>query len=262
MNGLKEALWAECLKVRRSKMLWATLLIFAFIAIMMGLLMLVSKHPELAGKSAVISTKASLIGKPDWPSYFSLLMQMVLTVGFMGYGIVASWVFGREYSDRTVKDLLALPVSRYTIVLSKFIIVVIWSILLSLVLFMIGLLTGWAVNLDDWSGETARQALLVFSGTVLLTILSSAPVAFIASLGRGYLLPIGFVILTLIITQFVFIGIPGITPYFPWAIPALYSGVAGPDVPPPEGFSYLILILTSLSGFIGTAVWWRYADQH
>jgi ABC-type transport system involved in multi-copper enzyme maturation permease subunit len=43
----------------------------------------------------------------------------------IGFAFVTSWVFGREYSDRTVKDLLALPAPRSSIVLSKFIVVVI-----------------------------------------------------------------------------------------------------------------------------------------
>jgi len=47
-------------------------------------------------------------------------------VGLIGFAFVTGWVFGREYSDRTVKDLLALPTPRLSIVLSKFIVVAIW----------------------------------------------------------------------------------------------------------------------------------------
>ena len=57
-------------------------------------------------------------------------------------------------------------------------------------------------------------------------------------------------------------ALPVITPWFPWAIPALFSGVAGPLSPKPEAVSYIILGLTSLLGIAGTAAWWRYADQH
>jgi ABC-2 type transport system permease protein len=71
----------------------------------------------------------------------------------------------------------------------------------------------------------------------------------------------GFVIFTLIITQLVFVGIPGITPYFPWAIPAICSGVIGPEIPPPGAVSYIILGFTSVLGLFGTAAWWRFADQ-
>jgi len=46
--------------------------------------------------------------------------------------------------------------------------------------------------------------------------------------------------------------------HFPWSVPALYSGLAGPDRVPPGlvGFA-----LVGASGVVGTALWWRSADQ-
>jgi ABC-2 type transport system permease protein len=57
-------------------------------------------------------------------------------------------------------------------------------------------------------------------------------------------------------------GIPGILPYFPWAIPALFSGIVGRETLPHAGaISYFVLGLTCVLGIFGTAVWWRYSDQ-
>jgi ABC-2 type transport system permease protein len=261
MKGFEAALWSEILKVRKSKVFWITLMFFAFISVMLGFLMLVSKHPELAGQSEMISTKASLIGKANWPSYFNLLLQMVLTVGLLGSGIVTSWVFGREYTDRVVKDLLALPVTRSCIVLSKALVTVLWSLLLFLILYVLGIISGLVVGLEWWTSNAVRQFTILFTGSSLLTLLLSTPVAFIASFSRGYLLSIGYIILTLIITQFIFVGIPGIASYIPWAIPALFARIAGPDVAPPGVVSYMVLGLTSLLGLAGTIAWWKWADQ-
>lgn len=260
MKGLYVSIWAETLKVRRSKMLIITLLAFAGIAIMLGLMILVTRNPELAANSAMVSAKASMF-KDDWSSYFDLFIMMTLTLGTIGFGIVTSWVFGREYSDNVIKDLLALPVNRFTIVLSKFITVILWSFLLSLTLFVCGLLTGFTVNIANWSVEIAYNSFIIFMVTSFLTMLLCTPVAFVASFSRGYLAPFGFVIATLVITQIIFVGIPGITLYFPWAIPALYSGVSGPGAPNPGLVSYTILISTIILGFIGTVSWWRFADQ-
>ncbi len=66
----------------------------------------------------------------------------------------------------------------------------------------------------------------------------------------------------MIVTQFVIIGLKFISPYFPWAIPALITGVAGPLNPQANVLSWIILWGTALLGFIGTALWWRFADQH
>ena len=261
MNGFYVTLSTELLKARRSKMLWISMLLFVFMGLMIGLLMLISKHPEIAGKSVVMNTKASLIGKADWPTYLNLLIQMVLTIGSIGCGIVAIWVFGREYTDRVVKDLLALPVSRHIFVLSKFIVIVIWSMLLLLLLLITALIAGLLVNLESWSPAGMGNFFILYIVSSFLTVLLCTPVALIACLSRGYLLAVAFVVMTLIMTQFVYAAIPSIILYFPWAIPALYSGVAGKDLPHPGFPSYSILVITSVAGFLGTVAWWRYADQ-
>jgi ABC-2 type transport system permease protein len=262
VKGLFIALNTELSKALKSKMLWATVLFFTFIAIMLGFLMLVAKNPEMAGKSAVLSVKASLISKADWPTYFWLLMQMVLTVGSIGPAIVTIWVFGREYSDRVIKDLLALPVSRFNIVFAKFIIVFAWSLLLLLLLYVFGTLSGLLIHLDGWDRELFVQKTFTYLVSAILTTLLFPVITFITCISRGYLLPVGFAILILIATQFVFLGLPAITPYFPWAIPGLYSGIAGPFSPKAGLISYVILGLTSFLSIAGTAAWWRYADHH
>jgi len=54
----------------------------------------------------------------------------------------------------------------------------------------------------------------------------------------------------------------GLAPYFPWAIPMLYTGAAGAESVQFGIISYIILYFTSILGLIGTLVWWRFADQY
>jgi len=261
MKSILATLWAESLKIRKSKILWITILAFIFIAFMMGLLMFVQKYPEISSKLGMIGTKASMLrfGKADWPTYLGLLTQSISGIGLIGFGFVTSWVFGREYSDRTVKDLLALPVSRSFIVLSKFIVVVIWCVLLSFILLAFGLIVGGIIHISGWSSEIVSQNAYKYIVTSLLTILLCTPVAFFASYGRGYLPPMGFVILTLIIAQFT--GLVGLGPYFPWAIPGVYSVGAGTEGMQLGVASFIILFFSTVLGLIGTFAWWRFADQ-
>jgi ABC-2 type transport system permease protein len=224
--------------------------------------MYVARHPEIAGRSAALTAKAPMLGNGDWPTFFELLVQVILALGAIGFGMVTAWVFGREYSDRTAKDLMALPVSRLTIVSAKFVVVLVWSILLTVLVFIVGVLAGLAVRIPDWSAELTLRTAVVFMGSSVLTLLLCTPVALLACLSRGYLLPVGFAIFTLILTNFVAIGLPGLLPYFPWAVPALYCGISGETPLPPAGMaSYCILVLTCMLGFAGTAAWWRFADQ-
>ena len=128
---MKEALWMELLKLRRTKIFPVSIYFYIFIGVMMGMLVFLSMHPEIASRSAAIRMKTSFLGSIDWNGFYELMIQIVLTLVVIGSGVITSWVFGREFSDRTIKDLLALPVSRSKIVVSKLIVLLGWSLLLS-----------------------------------------------------------------------------------------------------------------------------------
>jgi ABC-2 type transport system permease protein len=261
MKGITATFWVEIIKIRKSKIFWLSVLFFLFVALMMGILMFVSKYPEIAGKMGMVGTKASMlrIGEANWTNFFNLLNQGIAGIGLVGYGFITSWVFGREYSDHTVKDLLALPVSREYIVMSKMIVIVIWCILLSILYFFFGLLVGKMIGLTDWSGEIVWHFAGNYTAVCLLSILLCTPVAFVASYARGYLVPLGFVILTLIVANFT--GLVGLGPYFPWSIPGIISIPTGKEEIFLNTASYIILIATSLLGLYGTLAWWKYADH-
>jgi ABC-type transport system involved in multi-copper enzyme maturation permease subunit len=255
MKNTVHAFRAEFLKFRRTKVFWATVAAMVFITLMCSFLMYVSLHPDIALKAGIIGQKAKLFGKSDWPAYLSLLAEMASMGGSIFFGFAASWVFGREYSDKTVKDLLARPVSRSSVVAAKFLIVVLWSAVQVATMAAAGLLAGWAAGLPGWSADAAARGFGVFFVAALLEIPLAAPVAFFASAGKGYLLPLGFVILTLILANLS--GMIGFGPWFPWAVPGLYSQNPA-DL---NAASYLTVAAASLLGLAGTFAWWRYADQ-
>lgn len=68
----------------------------------------------------------------------------------VGY-LVDVWVFGREYSDRTMKDLLALPTPRWAIIAAKFSVVVVWCAALAAMMYALGFAVGAAVDIPQWS---------------------------------------------------------------------------------------------------------------
>ncbi len=261
MKNLWVSFWAESLKVRKSKVFWLSLAFFVFVAFMMGLMMFVQKHPDLANKLGMIGTKASMMkmGEPDWANYLVLLIEVFAGIGLIGYGFITSWVFGREYTDHTLKDLLALPVPRSSIVYSKLLVVAIWSILLSCVFLASGIIIGHLAGVTGWSAAVFSHFLYTFTMVCLLSILLCTPVAFFASYSGGILLPVGIIILTLIMANFS--GLLGLGPYFPWAIPGLFGTASGQEGMQLNVVSYLILFITSLAGLAGTLAWWRFADQ-
>ena len=130
MKSLRAALFAEILKLRRSGIFWITVIMFIVIPLMMGLMMFVAKNPDIAKKLGLIGTKSAIFAGTGWVAFFNLLIQSIATVGLIGFGFVTSWLFGREYTDRTLKDIAALPISRSSIVIAKFIVVFLWCSLL------------------------------------------------------------------------------------------------------------------------------------
>jgi ABC-2 type transport system permease protein len=260
MKDIKATLITERIKLRRSRIFMITIIIFIIIPLMMGLMMFVAKNPEMSAKLGMVGTKATLFGRNDWSGFLGLLIQSIATIGYIGFGFVTSWIFGREFSDRTLKDILALPVSRSSIVISKFIIIFFWCALLTLILYSVGLFIGMIIDISGWSTQVFSQFTEKFFITSFLTFLLCTPVAFFASYGKGIIAPLGFLILTLVMAQF--IGLVGLGPYFPWAIPGVYTAPAGTEGMQLVMSSYIILICTCVCGFFGTISWWRYADHH
>lgn len=261
MKSIYATFIVECMKLHRSRMVWLTMLFFSFVPFMMAMIFFIQRHPEIADKLGIIGTKATIMrfGNGDWTAYMGLLTQGMAAIGLIGFGFVTSWVFGREYADRTAKEILALPASRASVVLSKFILVALWCIVLLAVYSAAGIIFGKITDIPGWSEGTIRQDTSVLIKTSFLTILLCPPVAFFACFGRGYLLPLSFIIITLLMANFT--GLLGWGPYFPWAIPGLLSvpeGTVGMQLGP---ISTIILSLTSLTGLLGTLGWWHYADQ-
>ncbi len=255
MNNINGAVWVEFLKARRSKMSWATVLGFMFLPLAMGFFMIVIKDPELARRVGLISAKAHILaGAPDWPTYMGLLAQGLAGGGMVLFGLIGIWVFGREYSDHTIKDLLALPTARSTIVAGKFIVVALWSVVLTVLIGLVALVVGGAIGLDQATPQVIGQYATILAIAAFMALVLVTPTIYVANAGRGYLPPFGFMLLTLLFTQL--IAAAGWGEYFPWSIPLVYS--QGTSIGP---ISYVIVILTGIAGIAGTFAWWKWADQ-
>jgi len=260
MNPFSSALWTETLKMLRSKVPLFTALGFSLLPLVGGFFMIILKDPEAARSMGLISAKAQLTaGTAEWSSLFSLLAQGTAVGGAVVFAIFTTWIFGREFSDHMAKELLALPTSREVIVGAKFIMIAVWSSFLTLLCYGLGLIVGKLVVIPGWSVELLRSATTSILGSGLLTILLLPWVAFVASAGHGYLPPFGWIVLTVILSQIA--AITGWGDWFPWSIPALFSGAAGPRGNLLGWYSYVIVAITSILGLAATFYWWHSADQ-
>lgn len=260
MSHFLAALWAEGLKARRSRVPSLTALGFSLAPMMGGLFMFILKDPERARSMGVISAKAQLAaGVADWPTYLGLLAQATAVGGAFLFSLVAAWVFGREFADRTAKELLALPTPRAAIVAAKLALVAIWSAGLAVIVLGLGLLIGAALDLPGASVPLLWRGTGDLAATTGLSLALMPFVAWLASAGRGYLAPLGWAVLTIFLAQIM--AATGWGSWFPWSVPALFSGLAGPRASQIGPHSYAVVALTAAAGLAGTFLWWRHADQ-
>jgi len=260
MKNFTSALWAETLKMRRSQVPLFIWIGFSVTPLIAGLFMIIMKDPEAAKSMGLISAKAQMLaGTADWATLFSVIAQAVAVAGAILFAILTGWVFGREFSDRTAKELLALPVSRSVIISSKFVLLAIVSLVMSLWVFLLGLFVGNLVDIPGYSVELVRTAFVDTLGTALLTIALIPFVAFVASIGKGYMSAFGWAVFTVAISQIA--AITGWGDWLPWSVPALFSGAAGPRAEMLGAHSYIIVLLSSAAGLGITFYWWVFADQ-
>ncbi|HEX7557473.1 MAG TPA: ABC transporter permease [Leptolinea sp.] len=258
MINLKNMIWIEWRKAIHSRIpLWTTLGSL-FLPMAIAFLIFISRNPGIAQKLGLVSTKANLIAysATDWPLYLALAGQIISAAGFFLFVIIISWVFGREFSDGTVKDMLAVPVPRSTILLAKFIISTVWSAVMTLIILFLSLVMGAIIKLPPSSTEVilAGSANVLITACLVMAVVF--PFALLASVGRGYLLPLGLAVFLLIMAN-VF-AVAGWGEIFPWCIPGLFAQNKTPLSP----LSFWIVILTGMAGLMTTYFWWKKADQN
>lgn len=260
MNGFISALWAEALKARRSKVSLLTVTAVSMLPAAAGLFTVILKNPERAREMGLLGAKAELaMGTADWPTFFYVLVIGTAAGGAILLAFIAAWVFGREFSDHTAKELLALPTPRVVIVGAKFVLIGLWTFGLALWIYLLGVGIGRVVGIPGGSLELAWTSFGTLMLAVLLNCLLMPWVALFASIGRGYLPPLGWAILALALAQI--LTALGWADWFPWAIPALVGELAGPNAEPVAIHSFVLVLLTFIAGVAATLAWWRSADQ-
>lgn len=262
MSGeISAALWAELLKIRRSLVPWVSLAAFTVAGLVGGFFMFVMQDLSRARSLGLLGAKAQFAGgTADWAGYLALTAQITAVGGLLVFGLVVIWLFGREFSDRTVKDLLALPTSRRAVVTAKLLVAICWCLLLAVQVVVIGMLLGSLLGLPGWSAETALRGVGTVLVTTLLTVALATTYGLVASVGRGYLPAVAAMFVTVFAAQV--IAALGYGAWFPFSVPSLLSGVAAPDQAHANLAGVTSVLLVGVAASVATMIWWEHADHH
>jgi ABC-2 type transport system permease protein len=253
VTGFGTALAVEARKARASWTLRVTGVLLA-----LGVPAIVASIIAAARGGGTPEARAQLLAKlgpdvvaADWHALVLSSTQVTAAASVFAFGIGASWLVGREFTDGTAPALFGLPVGRPAIAAAKLVVDLAWALLVCVAL--VGALTvaGLALGLGALTGETvAGLARIVVLG--MLTALISLAAAVVATLSRSVLAGVAVAAVTIVTAQiWVFTG--G-SVWFPLASPALWAMHPGSV---PAGALALVVLFGAVCAALTVEAWRR-----
>lgn len=184
--------------------------------------------------------------------YMSVLFAVLL------FSIIMAYLFGREYNEHTLKAMLTVPISRGKFLVSKYLMFLIWILILTVVTSVTTLVFGFAAGL---TGFTLKLFIDSFAQLLLanvLLFLTFSPFVFI-SLFVTNMVPamVGGASLTLV-NMLVY----GQTwaPYVPWVCPYLIASGEIADYSVNVMTPYGLILATFLIGAVISYIYFTKKD--
>ncbi|MED0676797.1 ABC transporter permease [Aneurinibacillus thermoaerophilus] len=241
-------LYTELLKLKRSKMFLISVLGAAVAPFMVVVASYIYMKTE---DSHQIITFPELFSETN--------LYTVLLIGVPLYGVVSAYLFNREYLEDTLKNLLTIPVSRISLIMSKLIILFMWIMFLTFVAWGLTLFLGVLGQFQGLSPLLIVKSLGNFMTGGLLLFILSTPIVLVAVVMKNYVPTIIFTIVITLIN--VMSGNSEHRGLFPWAAA---GDIANDTLQPtyPAEVSYIAIFATSIIGLIATIVYFKKVDIH
>lgn len=242
--------YCEILKLKHSKMLALSILGAMATPIMMFFEALQThfQHPEQSFTLSDIYENSML--------YVMLLMNMLV------YVAITAYLFSREYTERTLKTILPAPVSRVKLVAAKFITLLTWIIMLSVVSWLGSLVLStvyhWMFGLNGFYLTASLRWLLKFLLSGVLMFFTISPYAFLAEKTKGLVAP-------MIISAVMAMGNVALTnqdigALYPWTATFFLLNGKTENTGYPILLSVGIIIFVSVIGFYATFHYFKKED--
>lgn len=185
-------------------------------------------------------------------------MYMSAMFAVLIFAIIISYLFGREYNEHTLKTMLTIPVSRGKFLASKYIMFLVWIVILTVVTSLSTLMFGFMANLDGFSINLFIDSFAQLLYANVLLFLTFSP----------------FVFISLFITNMVpaMVGGAGLTlvnlmvygqnwaPFVPWVCPYLIASGEIAEYSAGIAVSYGIILATFLIGLAVSYIYFAKTD--
>jgi len=247
---LVNLLYCEFLKLKRSNMLLISLL-GALVA------------PALMFANGVRShyTRPDLITVMG-DFYDSCTTYSMLMFGLIVYAVITAYLFSREYIEDTLKTILTVPIQKLTFITSKFILLFVWILFLTLIswisIYVFSAIYNAMFGLVEFGIAVAIKYLFKMILGGILMFLTITPIAFLSIWTKGFVAPL--IVAATIAMGNVLIYSESLGALFPWA--ASYLLISGGMVRTgyPNMLAIILIAFVSLFGFLASAVYFNYED--
>jgi len=244
---LVNLLYTELLKLKRAKMFLVSVIGATAAPIMMfiGFMNSKSLHPDEPITFDV--------------SFYNTNLYVMLLIGTLLYGVITAYLYNREYTEDTLKNLLTIPVSRTSLILSKMALLFIWIMALTMVAWGLTFVLGLLGRFEGLSVSVILQSLKQYAVGASLLFLLSTPTMFVAFLFKNY---VPSIIFTATITMAnVALVDKSYSALFPWsAVNVIVNNAVVPEYP--LYYSYISIFAASLIGLVATIVYFKKSDIH
>ncbi|MBN3522668.1 ABC transporter permease [Paenibacillus apiarius] len=202
--------------------------------------------------------------KPGMPVLFSEAfsqtnLYVLLLIGTLLYGVITAYLFNREHVEDTLKNLLTIPISRTSLIVSKLVLLFIWIMILTLTAWGLTFILGLLAQYEGLNAAVLLQSLKQFFIGGSLLFMLSTPTMFVTFLFKNY---VPTIIFTAVITMGnVALANREYKAIYPWsAVHVITDNGFVPEYPPI--YSYAAIIATAIIGLIATIVYFKKEDIH
>lgn len=239
-------LYCEFLKLKRSKMFLISILggMVAPIMVFAGLIKARISKPEM------IITYKDLF---DQTSLYVLLL-----FGLIVYGVIAAYLFSREYTENTLKSIITIPVSKTSFILGKFLMLFIWIILLTLVGWVGTLLLGVLGRAEEFSFTILLISLRQYVVGASLLYLTMSPFVFITLWVKNLVPPI--IAVAAVALGNVALSNEDLAVLFPWSSGYLIAMDLIGNFSYGIGIAITIILITFVVGFAASILYFKKQD--
>ena len=185
-------------------------------------------------------------------------MYMSSMFAVLIFAIIISYLFGREYNEHTLKTMLTIPVSREKFLASKYIMFLVWIVILTVVTSISTLAFGFAAGLDGFSLKIFADGFAQLLYANVLLFLSFSPFVFV-SLFITNMVPAMIGGAGLALVNLMVYG-QNWAPFVPWVCPYLIASGEIAEYSTSITVSYGVILATFVIGLVISYIYFTKTD--